>query len=56
MNEYDGSIGEPKVTYNTNFDIHELNAIVAGIAELVNLDCGKEYARQLKRTAVQCPQ
>lgn len=52
MNEYDGSIGEPKVTYNTNFDIHELNAIVAGIAELVNLDCGKEYARQLKRTAV----
>jgi hypothetical protein len=52
MNEYDGSIGEPKVSYNTNFDIHELNAIVAGIAELVNLDCGKEYARQLKRTAV----
>lgn len=51
MHAFDDSVSIPKVTYNTNFDIHELNAIITAMVELVNLDCGKEYNRQLKRTA-----
>ena len=52
MNTFDNSIPIPKVVYNTDFDIHELQAVIAAMVELANLNCGKEYNKQLQRTAV----
>jgi len=49
---YDPTVQVPKIEYNTNYNINELNAVIAGMVELVNLDCGDEYNRQLRRTAV----
>ncbi len=52
MNMYDPTVQVPTIEYNTNYNINELNAVIAGMVELVNLDCGDEYNRQLRRTAV----
>ena len=52
MNKFDSAISVPQIEYNRDFDIHELNAVITAMVELVNLDCGTEYNRQLKRTAV----
>lgn len=52
MNGFDNTFTVPEIAYNTDFDIHELQAIIAAMVELVNLNCGGEYNKQLKRTAV----
>ncbi len=51
MNEFDTTVTIPDVEYNTDFDIHELRAIIASIVELVNINCGPTYNKQLMKTA-----
>lgn len=50
--QFDSSIKAPKIEYNTNYDIHELKAVIASIVELVNINAGPEYQKQTKRTCV----
>ena len=51
FNEFDKSIQIPTVHYNTDYDIHELNAMIMAITELLNINAGDNYQKQVKRAA-----
>jgi hypothetical protein len=52
FSEYDSIITKPVVEYNKDYDIHELKATIAALVELFNVDGGKKYQEEVKRTAV----
>lgn len=49
---YDPTISVPTVIYNKNYDINELKSVIAALVELVNIDAGVNYQREVKRTAL----
>lgn len=49
---YDTTISVPVITYNKNYDINELKSVIAALVELVNIDAGKHYQKEVKRAAV----
>jgi hypothetical protein len=49
---YDSTIAVPTIDYNKDYDIHELKATIAALVELFNVDGGKSYQQEVKRTAV----
>ena len=49
---YDSTITVPTVVYNKNYDINELKSVIAALVELVNIDAGENYQKEVKRTAV----
>ena len=51
FNAFDSTIKVPSITYNKDFDIHELNAVIAGVVELSNINAGDSFKKQFQRTA-----
>jgi hypothetical protein len=49
---YDPTISVPTVIYNKNYDINALKSVIAALVELVNIDAGVNYQREVKRTAL----
>lgn len=49
---YDSTVSIPEITYNKNYDINELKSVIAALVELVNLDIGDNYQKEVKRTAL----
>lgn len=49
---YDSTITIPEVSYNKNYDINELKSVIAALVELVNIDAGENYQKEVKRTAL----
>lgn len=49
---YDSTVSVPEITYNKNYDINELKSVIAALVELVNLDIGDNYQKEVKRTAL----
>lgn len=52
LSVYDSTISKPEITYNKNYDINELKSVIAALVELVNLDIGSNYQKEIKRTAL----
>ena len=49
---YDSTISIPEINYNKNYDINELKSVIATLVELVNIDAGENYQKEVKRTAL----
>jgi hypothetical protein len=49
---YDSTISVPEIEYNKNYDINELKSVIAALVELVNIDAGENYQKEVKRTAL----
>lgn len=49
---YDSTVTTPDITYNKNYDINELKSVIAALVELVNIDAGVNYQKEVKRTAL----
>lgn len=52
LSVYDSTISIPTIKYNKNYDINELNAVITALVELVNIDAGENYQKEVKRTAL----
>lgn len=52
LSVYDSTISVPEINYNKNYDINELKAVIATLVELVNIDAGENYQKEVKRTAL----
>jgi hypothetical protein len=52
LSVYDSTISIPTIKYNKNYDINELKSVIAAIVELVNIDAGVNYQKEVKRTAL----
>ncbi|NCA78110.1 MAG: hypothetical protein EOM90_17430 [Alphaproteobacteria bacterium] len=50
--EYDSSITIPKIEYNRDYDINELKSVIAAIVELVNINAGEAYKKEVKLACV----
>ena len=49
---YDSTISMPEINYNKNYDINELKSVIATLVELVNIDAGENYQKEVMRTAL----
>ena len=49
---YDSTISVPEINYNKNYDINELKSVIATLVELVNIDAGENYQKEVMRTAL----
>ena len=52
LSVYDSTISIPQINYNKNYDINELKSVIATLVELVNIDAGENYQKEVMRTAL----
>lgn len=52
LSVYDSTISIPQINYNKNYDINELKSVIATLVELVNIDAGENYQKEVLRTAL----
>jgi len=52
MNLWDSSIKVPKVVYNKDFSVKDIEKSVSALMNLSSFDAGNEYAREIKRAAL----
>lgn len=52
LNLWDSAIKIPKVAYNRDFSIKDIEKSVTALMNLSSFDAGDEYAREVKRTAL----